>query len=330
MPKKSGQKARILQVLRILWEQTDDEHYLSCPQILDILSSMGVEADRKTVIDDIECLNGYGFDIACTRNKGYNITSRSFELSELVLLADAVQSCKFITERKSRQIIEKLEKLTGKHERTQLKRQVHVAGRIKTMKSSALIEVDILHKAINTDCRVSFVYTDWNVDGQRVARHGGKRYRVSPWALCWEDEYYYLIGYDSDSKKIKHFRVDKMQSIQIRDERREGIKEMERFDIGSYSGKLFGMFSGEETLVTLRCKNERAGVIIDRFGQGIPVRKLDGGYFEVTVKVIPSPHLYSWVMNFSGEITIKSPQEAVDGLLAMAESAIAAHKEVKA
>ncbi len=327
LPKQTGHKTRIMQTLKILWEYTDEEHFLSGPKIMELLKQYGYDADRKTVMDDIESLKNFGFDIDCQRNKGYYIISRSFEMSELVLLADAVQSCRFITEGKSKQIIEKLETLTGKHERDRLKRQLRVAGRVKTMKGSALVNVDILHSAINADKRVSFVYTDWNVDGVRVARHDGRRYRVSPWALCWEDEYYYLIGYDSDTQSIKHFRVDKMQNIRLSDERREGKEQAERFDIGSYSGKLFGMFGGEETLVTLRCKNSLAGVIIDRFGESVPRRKGDDGYFEVTVKVIPSPHLYSWVINFGGGIAIKSPQFAIDELKALAKEALSAYEE---
>lgn len=327
MPKQTGHKTRILQTLKILWENTDEEHFLSCPQIMEILTRQGVTADRKTVLDDIESLKAVGFDIDCRRNKGFYIVSRSFEMSELVLLADAVQSCRFITEGKSKQIIEKLEMLTGKHERDRLKRQLRVAGRVKNMKGSALVNVDILHGAINADKQVSFVYTDWNVDGVRVPRHEGRRYRISPWALCWEDENYYLVGYDSAEARIKHFRVDKMQNIRLLDERREGKEQADKFDIGSYSGKLFGMFGGEETLVTLRCKNSRAGVIIDRFGESVPRRKCDDGHFEVTVKVIPSPHLYAWLINFGGDIVIKSPQFAIEELKALAKASLAAYEE---
>ncbi len=327
MPKQTGHKTRILQTLKILWEHTDEEHFLSCPRILEMLKSQGFAADRKTVLDDIESLKNFGFDIDCQRNKGFYIVSRSFEMSELVLLADAVQSCRFITEGKSKQIIEKLEMLTGKHERDRLKRQLRVAGRVKNMKGSALVSVDILHSAINADKRVSFVYTDWNVDGVRVPRHDGKRYRVSPWALCWEDENYYLIGYDAEKQSIKHFRVDKMQNIRLSDERREGKEQADKFDIGSYSGKLFGMFGGEETLVTLKCKNSRAGVIIDRFGEGVPRRKCEDGWFELTVKVIPSPHLYAWLINFGGDIVIKSPAFAIEELKALAKASLSAYGE---
>lgn len=324
MPKNYGQKLRPLHVLRLLWERTDEEHALTCGDILSALKGLGIEAERKTVYDDIAQLELFGFDIAQSRGKdgGYRLVSRDFELSELVLLADAVQSSRFITEKKSDALIKKLSSLASVFEAKQLTRQVHVAGRIKNMDETIFYNVDAIHKAINENRQIRFTYVDWNEKKESVARHGGAVYRVSPWALCWDDENYYLVAYDGEAGKIKHYRVDKMQRISLWDEEREGQDAAKAFDIGTYSGRLFSMFGGEERFVSLLCKNSRAGVIIDRFGKDVPFRKADSEHFELTVKVALSTHFYTWLMNFGSDIIITSPKEAIDGFKATARAAL--------
>ncbi len=328
MPKNSGQKLRPLYVLRLLWEKTDENHSLSCADILTALKAEGIEAERKTVYDDIAQLEHFGFDIAQTRGKdgGYRLISRDFELSELVLLADAVQSSRFITEKKSDALIKKLASLASVYEAKQLARQVHVAGRIKNMDETIFYNVDAVHTAINEDRQIRFTYVDWNENKEVVARHGGAVYRVSPWAMCWDDENYYLVAYDSAAEKIKHYRVDKMHRITLCDELREGQDAAGSFDIGAYSGRLFSMFGGEECFVTLVCENSRAGIVIDRFGKDIPFRKVDGEHFELTVKVALSSHFYTWLMNFGKGIVIKSPKKAIDGFKATAYAALAPYE----
>lgn len=328
MPKNSGHKTRLIHVLRLLWERTDEEHALSCADILAALKAMDIEAERKTIYDDIAQLDLLGFDIQQSRGKdgGYRLISRDFELSELVLLADAVQSSRFITEKKSAALIKKLSSLASMYEAKQLYRQVHVAGRIKNMDETIFYNVDALHKAINENKQVCFTYFDWNENKETVPRHGGALYTVSPWALCWDDENYYLVAYDSAAGKIKHYRVDKMHRITESDMDREGQDAATAFDIGAYSGRLFGMFGGEECLVTLLCKNSRAGVIIDRFGKDIPFRKVDSEHFELTVKVALSSHFYTWLMNFGSDMIIKSPERAVNGFKETAKAALAAYE----
>jgi len=328
MPKNSGQKLRPLHVLRLLWERTDEDHALTCGDILTALKGLGIDAERKTVYDDIAQLELFGFDIAQSRGKdgGYRLVSRDFELSELVLLADAVQSSRFITERKSDALIKKLSSLTSVYEAKQLARQVHVAGRIKNMDETIFYNVDAIHKAINENKQICFTYVDWNEKKESVPRHGGAIYRVSPWALCWDDENYYLVAYDGEAKKIKHYRVDKMHRITLHDVTREGEDAASAFDIGTYSGRLFSMFGGEERFVSLLCKNSRAGVIIDRFGKDIPFRKADDEHFELTVKVALSSHFYTWLMNFGEDIIITSPKEAIDGFKATARTALAPYE----
>lgn len=327
MPKNSGQKLRPMYVLKALWERTDEEHCITTAKLLEVLEAYGVAADRKTVYDDIEQLKLFGFDIQTARGKdgGYSLVSRDFELSELVLLADAVQSSRFITEKKSAALIEKLASLSSVYEAKRIGRQVHVAGRIKSMEETIFYNVDAIHSAINENKQIAFTYFDWNEKKEKVERHDGKRYVVSPHALCWDDENYYLVAFDAEAGQTKHYRVDKMSRIKQTTEERVGQTVASSFDIGTYSGKLFGMFNGKESLVTLRCKNARAGVIIDRFGKSVPFRNVDGEHFELTVKVILSSHFYTWLMNFGSDIVIVSPQFAIEEFKETAKAALAAY-----
>lgn len=328
MPKGYGQKIRMLYVMKVLWEKTDCEHAMNTADILAYLKLYGISADRKTLYDDIEQLRDFGWDIDTRpgRDGGHALVSRSFELSELVLLADAVQSSRFITEKKSEALISKLSGLTSIYESKRIGRQVHVSGRIKNMEETIFYNVDAIHNAISNDCQISFTYYDWNENKKRVERHGGALYTVSPHALCWDDENYYLVAYDEAAETLKHYRVDKMARIRQTDKKRTGKEKAADFDIGAYSGKLFGMFNGEETYVTLRCKNNRAGVIIDRFGTAVPFRKVDGECFELTVRVMLSSHFYTWLMNFGEDIVITSPDFAIEGLKAVARRALAAYE----
>ncbi len=324
MSKESGQKQRLLYVLKLLAERTDEEHGLSTAKILELLASYGIKAERKTLYDDIDQLCAFGYDIQVDKGKngGYRLLSRSFELSELILLTDAVQSSRFITQKKSAALIKKLASLTSEYQGKTLARQVQVNGRIKNMDETIFYSVDAIHNAIAKDRQISFKYFDHDRHKEKVLRHDGKAYVISPLSLCWDDEYYYLVAHDEESCSIRHYRVDKMLGIEITERKRTDV---EGFDAASYTDKLFGMFGGDERYVTLRCKDSLAGVIIDRFGKDVPFRLGDDGYFELTAKLILSPVFYGWVLGFGGDITIISPAEAVEELKKTAAAALAAH-----
>jgi predicted DNA-binding transcriptional regulator YafY len=228
-------------------------------------------------------------------------------VAEIKLLIDAIQSSKFITEKKSNELIKKIKGLLSHHQAAKLQRQVFVHGRIKTMNESIYYTVDDIHEAINSNSKISFQYFDWNVEKQKVLRHDGKIYRVSPFALTWDDENYYLIAYDSENEQIRHYRVDKMQKIKVLDERRDGAERFRDFDMAQYSKKTFGMFRGKEELVTLRCKNKLASIIIDRFGRETQFFKVDDEHFEIHERVAISPLFLTWVLNFGADIEIVSP-----------------------
>ena len=295
-------------------EKTDESHALTLAEITSLLNGYEVTADRKTLYLDFEELKHYGLDIISEQRSKTVVSylaSRDFELAELKLLVDSVQSSKFITEKKSNSLIKKLESLVSEHESKQLHRQVITSGRVKTMNESILINVDSIHSAINNNRQISFQYFQWIPDKQRELRHDGQRYTISPWHLVWDNENYYMIGYDSDSEMIKHFRVDKMLRISSGNEKREGLKKMKEFNIATYSRTLFGMLGGESTRVTLQCLNSMAGVIIDRFGKDTVMLRHDDEHFIAYVEVVPSDQFLGWIIGLSSYVQIMEPSSVV-------------------
>lgn len=324
MPKGANQKIKILYLMKILLERTDDEHGLTLEEISNALLEYGVEAERKTLYDDLEVLRVFGIDIEKRKDKTvrYHVVSREFELAELKLLVDAVQSSKFITRKKSNQLIKKIESFASRYEALQLQRQVYVANRIKTMNESIYYTVDYIHEAINKNVKVSFQYFNWNVKKEKVLRYSGNRFVISPWALTWDDENYYMIGYDSTDGIVKHYRVDKMLKIELTDEKRDGAELFKNFDMAVYSKQTFGMYGGNEETVTLRCSNKIAGVIIDRFGTDITFTNVTDEHFDIRVKVHTSPLFFTWIMNFGSDITIISPKNVIDDYVKLGHEAI--------
>lgn len=324
MAKGAGQKIKILYLMKIMYELTDDTHGLSIAQIAEELERYGISAERKALYDDIEILCEFGMDIEKRKEKGvtYHVVSRDFELPELKLLVDAVQSSKFITHKKSAELIRKLESFSSKYQGAALSRQVYVSNRIKTMNESIYYTVDYIHEAISKNVKITFSYFEWTHKKEKRLRHDGKVYCVSPWALTWDDENYYLVAYDSEHGQIRHYRVDKMLKISLTDESRDGREVFSDFDMALYSRKTFGMFAGAEERVTLRCKNHLAGVIIDRFGQDTTFFNTSDEYFEINVKVAVSPLFLSWVLNFGADIKIMSPKSVQEEFKKLALDAL--------
>lgn len=324
MAKSSNQKLKVLYLAKILLERTDEENALSLAEIIEALSEYGVTAERKSLYDDFESLRVFGIDIEKKHGKTveYYVASREFELPELKLLVDAVQASKFITHKKSTELIKKIEGFASVHDARKLHRQVFVANRIKTMNESIYYIVDFIHEAIIGNSQISFEYFDWNEKKEKILRHGGKRYVVSPWALTWDDENYYMIAYDAQAEKIKHYRVDKMLNIAVLSEERKGAEMFENFDMALYSKKTFGMYGGRDENITLHCRNSLAGVIIDRFGREVIMTPVDEEHFSVTVKIAVSPLFLTWIMNFGADIKIISPQNVIDEFIETAKKAI--------
>lgn len=311
MPRSAGQKAKLLYLLRIFERRTDPEHLLSVPQLAELLEAEGMQAERKSIYSDITALQDAGYDIEQVRGRrgGYCLADRPFQLAELKLLVDAVQASRFITRKKSEQLIKKLEGLASDHQGRQLQRQVVVSGRVKTMNESIYYLVDDLHTAISGDRQVTFQYYDWDIHKNKAPRKGGALYQVSPWALAWENDNYYLIAHDGTG--IRHYRVDKMAKLSVTGERRLGKESFARFDAAAYAKKMFGMFGGSEQRVRLRCRNSLVGPILDRFGTEVMLLpQEDGAHFDLWVDAVVSPQFLGWVCGFGGEVEVMEPPGA--------------------
>jgi predicted DNA-binding transcriptional regulator YafY len=312
--KGENQKLKMLYLVQLFSRETDDTHKLTMPEIIAKLAADGVNADRKTLYQDFEELRRFGFDIISEkdgRNYYYYLGSRDFELPELKLLVDSVQSAKFITDKKSDQLIKKLESLVSRYEGSQLHRQVIISGRVKTMNESIYYNVDKIHAAIGEDRQIRFKYFDWNLKKEMEPRYDGKWYRLSPWALMWDDEKYYLVAYDSKHETIIHYRVDKMTQIGILDEKREGHEAFRKFNIAHYTNTLFGMFAGDETKVTIEAENRLVSVFIDRFGKDIIIAPIDDDHFRTTVTVAVSKQFFGWIMGIDGDVRVVAPDSVV-------------------
>lgn len=309
-----NQKLKIMYLMKILLEETDEDHDLTLNEIVEKLKAYNVTAERKSLYSDIENLRTFGLDIIGMqygKTYHYKVASRQFQLVELKLLVDAVQSSRFITEKKSDELIAKLESYASKYEAKKLARQVNVNGRVKTMNERIYYSVDKIHEALNEESQIKFQYFTWTADKKMELKHGGAYYSVSPWALCRDDEKYYLVGYDNREYKIKHFRVDKMADVSVVYEEREGKEEFSKMQMSEYTNRLFGMFDGNLETVTLLCENHAANVIIDRFGTDIPLMKTDAEHFTVRVRVSVSKLFLSWIMAIPG-VKIVAPERTVD------------------
>lgn len=292
---------------------------LSVNQLISKLAALDISAERKTIYDDVDALKQYGLDIVMEKRKtyGYYVASRDFELPELKLLADAVQSSKFITERKSIQLIKKLEGLVSKHDAGKLRRQIFIQNRVKSMNESIYYSVDTLHDAISENKKISFKYFDYNVTREQVFRRDGERYIVSPAALSWTEENYYLLAYSDNREGINHFRVDRMSGVKRLNEPRHPAASA--FKLADYSKKVFSMFGGEEADVKLRVNNRVIGAVIDRFGKDVIMVPDGKNHFTVRVRVALSPIFHGWLFQFGELCEVLEPQSLRDELKLRAE-----------
>ncbi|MCR5267743.1 MAG: WYL domain-containing protein [Lachnospiraceae bacterium] len=318
MPKGSKQKLKLYYLAQIMLRKTDDEHMITMPEIKKALEAYDVTADRKSLYDDMEALRTLGIDVIGEkegRNFFYHVGSKHFEIAELKLLVDAIQSSKFITEKKSNDLIRKLTNMASEYEAAQLKRQVVVQGRVKTMNESIYYFVDDVHRAIAENKQIRFEYMKWDATKQLIARRETP-YVVSPWAMTWDDENYYLIAYVAEVDDIRHFRVDKMKSIRVLDEKRTGKERFKEFNLAKYAKMNFGMFGGEQTKVKLAFKNDLAGVFIDRFGRDINIRPAkQKDWSEASVDVAVSPQFFGWVFALGSGVKIMGPEEVKEQYL---------------
>ncbi len=306
MAKSSGQKLKLIYLRDYLLRSTDPDHPVSIKDMVDHLKEKGISAERKSLYDDISELQLYGLDIERTKGKttGYYVSSRDFQLPELKLLVDAVQSSRFITQKKTLALIRKIESLASVHEGRFLQRQVVVQNRVKSMNESVYYNVDTLSEAIERRVVIAFKYFEYGPDKRRKFRHNDMLYQVSPQFLVWDDENYYLVAL-SDAGEVKHYRVDKMADIRL-----TGLPaEVGRIDQAQYTNSLFGMYHGESRSVRLLFRNDMAGVAIDRFGKDLTFAPYDEEHFTLNVEVMVSPQFFGWIFGLNGGAEILAPAD---------------------
>ena len=320
MAKSPNQKLKLLYLARILGDRTDEEHPMTIGDMITALGQQGIEAERKSLYDDIEALNGFGMDIETrkTRTFGYYVGSRPFELPELKLLVDAVQCSRFITTKKSADLIRKIEGLTSRGLASQLQRQVFLTNRVKTLNESIYYNVDKLHTAIFEQRQATFRYYEYTLDKRERFRRNGERYTVNPCALTWDNENYYLIAYDAPGERYRHYRVDRMAQVEILQDRpRDPVPETPEFDLSRYTRSLFTMFAGEEEMVEMEFDNSLISVVIDRFGKDVPFSRPKPDRFRIHAKIATSPPFLSWIVQFGANACVVGPPSIVEKMRQM-------------
>lgn len=311
MPRSFGQKLKILYLMRFFLEKTDEKHPATVKDLISYLAEWGISVERKTIYDDIETLRVFGMDIVNRREKprGFYLASREFEVAELKLLVDAVQSSRFITSGKTNLLIKKLEGLVSIYDARKLQRQVCVDNRVKTRNESIYYNIDKTHEAISENHQISFQYFEWTVSKEMRLRMDGERYHVSPWEMIWKDENYYLIGLDEKTGIVKHYRVDKMLQIKVEKELRNGGAFFRNFDAAQFASRTFGMFGGREETLRMEFEDHYAGVVIDHFGTDVMMRKTDETHFSVSVRVNVSTQFFGWLAGLGTGAEILSPED---------------------
>ena len=309
MPRKENQKQKLFRLLEMFIRRTDYSHGITMKEIIDGLSEYGISAERKSIYDDFIVLEELGFTVEklATKPPSYTLSERPFELPELKLLVDAVGASKFISEKRSRELIDKLKGFASIYGAGELQRQVHVEGRAKTANNATIYITDCIHTALNNNLKIKFKYYKYNSKKQKIFRNEGNFYTVNPLALIWQSERYYLVAMDDRDGRVKHFRIDKMEQASALDIPRDREALSKKIDTADYSQKVFGMYGGEDTLITLECKEELSNIIIDRFGTDISILPVEDG-FRVTVRVMVSPTFFGWLAELGDRARLVGPQ----------------------
>lgn len=311
---------RTLIIFKYLWETTDESHPVSLADISAFLKQHEITADPRTLRKDIEQLSEFGVDIVKDRRVQnlYHVASRHFEAPEVKLLIDAVQSARFITPRKSKALVKRLSSFVAPGDTALLNRHLYIDSRSKATNESIYLNVDRIQTAITERKKISFCYFDYSPSKERVLRRGGQVYSVSPFAMLWNNDTYYLVGFHDHRQQISKFRVDRIVQMEITDE--IAVKKPKTFDVSEFFTQEFSMLNGKTCCITLLCENTLMNSIIDRFGEDVPVQTVDADHFCAQVTVDLSSNFYGWVFASAGKMRITAPQEAVEGFHRMLES----------
>ncbi len=308
------QKTKLLEVLRYFEAYTDEEHDVTVEQLISHLESLGISAERKSVYSDIETLMSYGADIVKQRHgriTGYYLACRDFETAELKMLVDIVEASRFVTAKKSEQLISKIKKLCSIHDAKKLSPRVYMSDRVKAPSEVIYLNVDKIHSALADFSSISFMYFHYNWKKEKEYRRNGDLHRVVPLSLMWNNDNYYLVAHDKLSDGIRHFRVDKMERVALDQKLSDGERAiLENFDPAAYSKSVFDMYAGKLNRIELRVPEGLVGNMFDRFGMDIVLRK-DGDGFVFSAEVALSPSFFAWLSTFEGDVKIVSPESAV-------------------
>lgn len=303
---------RLLLIFRYLWTATDEAHPVTLEQLKDHLETSGLpRPDSRTLKNDITQLMEFGIDIVVNRKvqNQYFITSRHFDTAEVKLLIDAVQSSRFITPKKSKALVAKLAAFVEPGQKQLLKRQLYIDQRAKADNEAILRIVDHLHTAIAKKRKITFQYFDYTPEKKKIHRHNGQQYIVSPYAMLWSNDLYYMVGYSDAKELVATYRVDRIDKLEVTDI--SAVKRPLNFSVANYFAQTFSMYNGEEYQVELLCENELMGSIIDRFGPEVQTEVVDRAHFKVTATVALSSNFYGWVFASGGKMKILSPEKAV-------------------
>ncbi len=329
MARSENQKLKLLHLIRIFREHTDENHALTLAEIIAYLEAEDIVVERKTLYADFELLRDFGIEISCYklgRNSYYSLIEREFDLPEIKMLVDAVWSSKFITQSKSRDLVKKLGGQLSRYDAQSLKRQVYVSDRVKSMNEKIYYNVDAIHEAIASDSRISFVYLEWNSNKELVPRKNGNKEDISPWMLLWENATYYLVAFDPSKKELRHYRVDKMDRIRIDEgSSRDGGELFRAKGMDNYSQKRFQMYNGEPETITLECRESLLGTLIDYFGTEVTIRPSHDGYYEVRVQAAPTELFMGWIMGLGEGVKIAKPAYVVDKMNTWLQSGLRRH-----
>ena len=313
-------KRRLLVLLRFLYEHTDEDNQVDTFQLIEYLAEQGVAANRKTLKSDIDLLVDEGLDIVTVQSKPnrYFWGDRLFELPELKLLIDAVSSSRFITQKKSGELGKKLTSMASENQRKELHRHIYATNRVKTSNEEIYYTVDTINRAITAKKKIAFRYSEYDADKKKTLRNHGEVYELSPYALFWNEDFYYVVGYSQKHSNVSVFRVDRMVRPEVLSEKAE--KRPADFSLDKYSRQIFEMYEGEETEVRLECRGDFMKYIVDRFGEDVKTERIEPERFIATVNVSLSPTFYAWVFQFGGEVRILSPAKAVEDIMIMANN----------
>lgn len=320
-------KAKTLLIYQLLEKYSDENNPLTTTQIVELLEERGVKSERKSIYSDIDSLREIGLDIVLTRgrNGGYFLASRKFELPEIVLLIDAVASAGFITPKKTQALVDKLKSLVSEQQAKSLVSQVYVnPSSAKCDNEEIYIIIDSLHDAILQRRKVSFTYRRRNVDFEKNRKYTDKTFKVSPYALIWKDDHYYLVCNNEKYDNLINLRIDRMKKLRILSDDARHISQVSsyewEFDTQDYSSKMFNMFSGADCEVALVCEYDLLEEMLDRFGVLIPLSYHDSEHFKTTVNATLSDGLVSWLMQYGSQVKVQSPPELADMIKKKAQS----------